>query len=73
MVLDKPRSRGAMTWGVLAMLLAIPYFAIAGIITILVRHGAPRWFNLLVMLCVWNAFKLLWSAGISEIGGFFVP
>lgn len=41
------------------MLLAIPYFAIVNILTVLIGNGAPGWFHLLVLLCIWNAFKFL--------------
>ena len=56
-VLDKLRTRHGLKWGAPAMLLAITYLAVANILTILIDRGAPGWFHLLVLLCIWNAFK----------------
>lgn len=44
-----------------SMLLAIPYLAVANILTILIGHGTPGWFHLLVLLCIWNARLSSWS------------
>ncbi|GAA1190499.1 hypothetical protein GCM10009585_04010 [Brevibacterium paucivorans] len=66
-VLDRLRTRHGLKWGVPAMLLAIPYLAIATIVTILIDRGAPGWFHLLVLLCIWNAFKLLVMGPVSVV------
>lgn len=58
-VLGKLRTRRGLKWGVPAMLLTIPYLAVANILTILIDRGAPGWFHLLVLLFIWNAFKFL--------------
>lgn len=64
-VLDEIRTRRGLKWGVPAMLLAIPYLAVANILTILIGRGAPGWFHLLVLLCIWNAFKFLVMGPVS--------
>ncbi len=64
-VLDKLRTRRGLKWGVPAMSLAIPYLAAANILTILTGNGAPGWFHLLVLLCIWNAFKFLVMGPVS--------
>lgn len=64
-VLDKLRTRHGLKWGVPAMLLAIPYLAVANILTILIDRDAPGWFHLLVLMCIWNAFKFLVMGPVS--------
>ena len=66
-VLDEIRTRRGLKWGVPAMLLAIPYLAVANILTILIGRGAPDWFHLLVLLCIWNAFKFLVMGPVSVV------
>lgn len=66
-VLGKLRTRRGLKWGVPAMLLAIPYLAVANIMTILIDRGAPGWFHLLVLLCIWNAFKFLVMGPVSVV------
>lgn len=48
------------------MLLAIPYLAVANIMTILIGNGGPGWFHLLVLLCICNAFKFLVMGPVQE-------
>lgn len=66
-VLGKLRTRRGLKWGVPAMLLAIPCLAVANILTILIDRGAPGWFHLLVLLCIWNAFKFLIMGPVSVV------
>lgn len=66
-VLDRLRTRRGLKWGVPAMLLAIPFLAVANILTILIGRGAPGWFHLLVLLCIWNAFKFLVMGPVSVV------
>lgn len=33
----------------------------------LIRDGAPGWFHLLVLLCIWNAFKFLVMGPVSVV------
>lgn len=58
-LLDRTRSRRGLRWGVLAMLLAIPYLAIAYWAGSVVDDGGPGWLNIVVLLGIWNAFKML--------------
>lgn len=66
-VLDRLRTRRGLKWGAPAMLLAIPYLAVANILTILIDRGAPGWFHLLVLLSIWNAFKFLVMGPVSVV------
>lgn len=66
-VLGKLRTRRGLKWGVPAMLLAIPYLAVANIMTILIDRGGPGWFHLLVLLCIWNALKFLVMGPVSVV------
>lgn len=66
-VVGKLRTRRGLKWGVPAMLLAIPYLAVANTMTILIDRGAPGWFHLLVLLCIWNALKFLVMGPVSVV------
>lgn len=66
-VLDVIRTRRGLKWGVPAILLAIPYLAVGNVLTILIDRGAPGWFHLLVLLCIWNAFKFLVMGPVSVV------
>lgn len=66
-LLDAILTRRGLKWGVPAMLLSIPYLAVANILTILIGGGAPGWFHLLVLLCIWNAFKFLIMGPVSVV------
>lgn len=58
-LLDRVRTRRGLRWGVLAMLLAFPYLAIAYWAGAAVDSGGPGWLNVLVVLGIWNALKML--------------
>ena len=64
---DHIRTRRGLKWGVPAMLLAAPYFAVAYWLTTLLAGGAPSWLNLFVLVCVWSGIKMLWLGPISLI------
>jgi hypothetical protein len=64
---DLVRTRQGLKWGVPAMLLAVPYFAVAYWLTTLLAGGAPGWLNLLVLVCVWSGIKMLWLGPISLV------
>ncbi len=66
-LLDAIRTRRGLKWGPPAMLLAAPYLLAASICTYLIDNGAPGWLHLIVLLCVWNALKLLWIGPVSVI------
>lgn len=66
-VLDLIRSRRGLKWGVPAMGLAVPYFAIAYWCTaILASHGSG-WVNLIVVWAIWNGLKFLWMGPVSLV------
>ncbi len=70
---DLIRTRQGLKWGVPAMLLAAPYFAAAYWLTTLLANGAPGWLNLLVLLCVWSGFKMLWLGAHQHRSAFCGP
>ena len=57
--LDAIRTRRGLKWGILAMLLAVPYFLAANYCITLIEGGGPGWLNLLVLLFCWNTMKFL--------------
>lgn len=62
---DQARTRSGLKWGPAAILLAIPYFAAAIWLASLIDQGAPGWLHLLVLLAIWNGFKMLWLGPAS--------
>ncbi|MCI1978248.1 sulfate permease [Bifidobacterium mongoliense] len=64
---DLVRTRQGLKWGVPAMLLAVPYFAVAYWLTTLLAGGAPGWLNLLVLVSIWSGIKMLWLGPISLV------
>lgn len=66
-VLDKLRTRRGLKWGVPAMLLAAVYFYLAAFMSVLVEHGASKWLYLVMLVCVWNAFKFLLYGPVSLV------
>lgn len=66
-LLDKLRTRRGLKYGPLALLLAAAYFYLASLLTVIIDGGGPRWLYLLVLLCVWDAFKFLWTGPVSVI------
>lgn len=65
--LDLIRTRRGLKWGIPAMLLAGPYLYAASICTTILDNGGPGWLNLLVLLFIWNALKMLWIGPISLV------
>mgnify|MGYP000870570917 CR=1 FL=1 len=66
-VLDRVRTRSGLKWGPLAMLLAVPYAAVAYWLTALIHAGGPSWLYLVVLVCLWSAFKMLWVGHVSVV------
>lgn len=66
-LLDAIRTRRGLKWGIPAMLLAVPYLLAASTLTTLIAGGGPGWLNLLVLLCLWNAMKLIIMGPISAL------
>lgn len=63
--LDALRTRRGLKWGVPAMLLAIPYCYAAAFITALIDDGAPKWFYVITLTCIWNALKFAANGPLS--------
>jgi hypothetical protein len=49
------------------MLLAGPYLAIAFWCTTLIENGGPGWLHLVVLLCIWNALKMMAIGPVSVV------
>lgn len=49
------------------MLLAVPYLGVAYWCTTLLDAEGPGWLNLIVLLCVWSGFKMLWLGPVSLV------
>ena len=49
------------------MLLAAPYIAAVKLLTYHIEQGGPGWLHLVVLLCAWNALKMLWLGPVSLI------
>ena len=58
-LLDLIRRRNGLKWGVPAMLLAAPYLGVAAWCTNLIESGGPGWLHLVVLVCIWNALKMV--------------
>lgn len=66
-LLDKIRTRSGLKWGVPAMLVAIPYLYAASLLTVIIQDGGPGWLNILVLIALWSALKMLWIGPISLV------
>lgn len=64
---DAIRTRRGLKWGLPCMLLAAPYLYAAAICRELIEDGGPGWLHLLVILFIWNTFKMLWIGPTSLI------
>lgn len=62
---DAIHTRRGLKWGVPVMLLASPYLYATVICRELIEDGSPGWLNLLVILFIWNTFKMLWIGPVS--------
>ena len=65
--LDAIRSRRGLKWGIPAILIAVPYLLLANLCTALIADGGPAWLNLVVLVSIWNSFKVLFIGPISAI------
>ncbi len=66
-LLDAIRTRRGLKWGVPAMLLAIPYLLVANLCVRLIAENGPGWLHLVVLVCIWSAFKMLWIGPVSVV------
>ena len=66
-LLDLIRTRRGLKYGIPAMLLAVPYFAIAYWCTTLIDAGGPGWLHLIVLVTCWSGLKFLVMGPVSLI------
>ena len=66
-VLDVLRTRQGLKWGIPAMLLAVPYLAVAHWCTTLIGDSGPGWLHLVVLVCIWNALKMALFGPVSLV------
>lgn len=59
------RTRRGHKWGVLAMLLAIPYLLVAVWCQGMIEDGGSKWLLMVVAVCFYNAFKVLLMGPLS--------
>ncbi|GAB3764871.1 sulfate permease [Microlunatus parietis] len=66
-LLDRIRCRDGLKWGIPAMLIAVPYFAIAYWCTTVIDAGGPGWLHLIVLVTCWSGLKFILMGPISVI------
>ena len=66
-ILDAIHTRRGLKWGVPLMLLAVPYAFASVFCAGLVEAGGSGWLNVLAVLFVWNALKLLVAGPVTLI------
>ena len=67
-IVRKVRTRRGMKYGLLAMLLAVPYLLIAATYTGLIDQGWSGWLYVIAVICIWDAFKMLALAPTASSG-----
>lgn len=65
-LLEKIRTRRGLKYGVAAMPVAIPYLYVASLPIVIINDGGPGGLNLLVLVAIWSAFKILAKARWQE-------
>lgn len=58
-LLIRTHGRHGLRWFLLAVGLAVVFFYAAAICTTILNHDGPGWLNALVILFIWNGFKML--------------
>lgn len=66
-ILDRIRTRRGLKWGPLAMLLAVPYDAVAYWLADLIETGSPGWLYLIVFVSLWSGLKMCWIGPVSVV------
>lgn len=66
-LLDKIRTRRGLKYGVAAMLVAIPYLYTASLLIVIINDGGPGGLNLLVLVAIWLALKMLAIGPVSLV------
>lgn len=66
---DAVYTRRGLKWGVPAMLLAAPYIGACKLLSDFIDQAGSEWgwLHLVVLLCAWNALKMLWFGPMSLI------
>ncbi|CAL8900629.1 hypothetical protein [Kocuria varians] len=62
---DAIYTRRGLKWGRTGDVFADPYLYAAAMCRELIEAGGPGWLHLLVILCIWNTFKMLWIGPVS--------
>lgn len=64
--LDAIRTRRGHKWGIPAALVLVPTFLFAASFTsALIERGAPGWFNIVVLVLIWDALRIAVMAPVS--------
>ncbi len=58
-LLIRTHGRHGLRWFLLAIGLAAVLFYAAAICTTILKHNCPGWLNILVVLLIWDGFKML--------------
>lgn len=66
-LLDAIHTRRGLKWGLPATLLAVPYAFAAVYCVGLVEAGGAGWLNILSLMFMWNALKVLVAGPVSLI------
>src|SRR5699024_12621867 len=66
-VIDTLRTRLGLRCGIPAILLAILYLSTASLLPVIIRDGGPGWLNIIVLIAIWSALKMLWIGPVSLI------
>lgn len=66
-LLDRIRRRDGLKWGIPAMLIAVPYLAIAYWCTTLIDAGGPGWLHLIVLVTIWSGLKFIIMGPVSLV------
>ena len=66
---DAVYTRRGLKWGVPAVLLAAPYIGACKLLSDFIDQAGSEWgwLHLVVLLCAWNALKMLWLGPMSLI------
>lgn len=66
---DAVYTRRGLKWGVPAMLLAAPYITAVKLLSDVIDQAGSEWgwLHLVILLCAWNALKMLWLGPMSLI------
>lgn len=63
---DTVRSHPRRPWTIPLVVVAVPgYLYVASVTTTLIKRGGPDYLNLLVILFVWDAMKLVWVTALT--------